>query len=124
MKITLTHDEVKQLLANRIKMGLNMFELNISDEPENHSKSKLLDELIVFLKNCNVFAPNGEHRVFAIDKKMDAIKGILDFYNYHRILCGFEAAKSIVEQWDRFVVHCHEIGGFVTNPDALPWQDY
>lgn len=131
MKIIVTRDEIKKLIAQKLILEMSSFVLVISDEKKKTKKKNenqltkipLLDKLIARLKEKEVFSQSNTHMIFAFNKKLEAIREVDQFYIDNGVSCGLATAKTIVEEWDTFVKHCYKIKGFIINPCALSWRE-
>lgn len=133
MKITITRDEIKAMVAYKYQLNNDDFTLHIS-EPRKRKrnlvegvKEKLKQhKMSVFdlanaLDNHSVFT-DGFRNKFLPEKKITAIKRLREYYADNGIPIELFAAKAIVEEWDAFCKYCQR-NSFVMNPNELPWRN-
>lgn len=125
MKITVTRDEVKEMIANKLGLKVRDFTLVIAPSVTTplFSKIPMLNDLVDYLIKEEVVTPSeGRNLVILPGKKIQAIRAVRSFYYDNKYPCELSAAKAIVEEWDLFVAGCKRINGFITNPDDFPWR--
>jgi len=128
MKITMTRDEIKTLIAERYGLNKEDFTLIIAEsnmKREMKSKKNTNDPFYWLINRLTVeelVDPEAKNGFFLYDKKIQAIRSIRQFYSDHGYSCGLNAAKYITEEWDAFSKYCIK-NGFVKNPDDLPWRN-
>ncbi len=107
MKIVLTKNEVKAMVAHRFGSKVDDFTLVIS-EPSIR-KPTMLDELVGRLEKLDVFV--SEHKnVIKSDKLITAIKELRQFYADKGFTILLADAKTAIEEWPLFYPYCKKNG--------------
>ncbi len=128
MIITLSIEEIKRVVANKLALDVADFRLVIARNrkkkvkatpaatPSNDSNTvgTMLDKLLDRMMDAGVFDISG-YNILPI-KKIHAIKCIRFFYADHGYRCELKSGKIIAENFDEYLRQSKQ-HGFCTAPD-------
>lgn len=118
MKLTLTIDEVREIIAGKFGILPKNWELAIT-YPNRVMKEKKGEitsfyELTDVMQNEDLFVNNDYKIGIRADMKIPAIKAVRQYYYDNKNELGLYEAKTLIENWRQFVDYC------IANP--FPWK--
>jgi hypothetical protein len=119
MKISLTIDEVKSMVATKMGLGEGTFDLSISypSKAKNTPFNNLLQRLI------KIGALPFPSLSIEPSHKIQAIREFRQFYLDNGISCGLGEAKCAIEEWPQFFKYATKNGlPTLSELECRPWR--
>ncbi len=118
MKITLTIDEIREII--RARYGMGDIELSISYPSRRKgsvpTSKNLLGKLVEYLIPAGLTPFN----TVPAEKKISLIKAFRDFYSNNGNGCGVAEAKAAIEDWHNFWTFS-KVNGLPLDLNGCPW---